>query len=275
MVSNVNYFELAKEDWSNVNLGDERLNKRATMIGAEFLRNPFVSPPKMMKSFKATKGFYRFMDSDKVSHEKIISPHVVKSREKLAEHKTVLAIQDSITISLNRNYEIEGLYPIGGNQINETKGIVIHNTISVIPYEDYGIIEGLLHQTVHKRKVKEERNKDNRDSILWIKSIEAIGTPPQNTTIIDVMDRGADIIAVMNSSIKYNHEFIIRAKFDRCLNEKQGIYLFDFAKKLPVLGHTFLDVQGNNGRKKRTAKLNISFSKIVLPQTENKKKIPR
>jgi len=104
MVSNVNYFELAKEDWLDVKLGDKRLNERASIIGAEFLSNPFVSPPKMMKSFKAIKAFYRFMDSDKVSHENLISPHIEKSREKLSEHKIVLAIQDSITISLNRNY---------------------------------------------------------------------------------------------------------------------------------------------------------------------------
>jgi len=52
MVSNVNYFELAKADWLDVELGDKRLNERASMIGAEFLSNPFVSPPKMMKSFK-------------------------------------------------------------------------------------------------------------------------------------------------------------------------------------------------------------------------------
>ena len=65
MVSNVNYFELAKEDWLDVKLGDKRLNERASIIGAEFLSNPFVSPPKMMKSFKAIKAFYRFMDSER------------------------------------------------------------------------------------------------------------------------------------------------------------------------------------------------------------------
>ena len=116
MVSKTNYFSIAKEDWDNVDFGDKRLNDRATLIGGEFLKNPFVSPPKMMKSFKATKAFYRFMDSDKVSHEKLISTHVKKSQEKLSKHKIILAIQDSMTISLNRNYEIEGLYNVGGRK---------------------------------------------------------------------------------------------------------------------------------------------------------------
>lgn len=107
MVSNTNYFGMAKEDLDNVNFGDKRLNDRATLMGGEFLKNPFVSPPKIMRSFKATKAFYRFMDSDKVSHEKLISTHVKKSQERLSKHKIILAIQDSTTVSLNRNYEIE------------------------------------------------------------------------------------------------------------------------------------------------------------------------
>ena len=64
----------------------------------KFLKNPFVSPPKMMKNFKDTKAFYRFMDSKKVSHNKLITPHVDKSRKKIFDSKIVLAIQDSTTI---------------------------------------------------------------------------------------------------------------------------------------------------------------------------------
>ena len=272
-IESTNYFKLAREDWKDINFGDKRLNYRATLIGKEFLKNPFVSPPKMMKSFKATKAFYRFMDSDKVSHEKLISAHVEKSQEKISEHKIILAIQDSMTISLNRNYEIEGLYTVGGRKNNKAEGIIIHNTISVVPYGEYGIIDGLLHQIIHKRKPKEERNKNNNDSVLWRESIESVDTKSKNTMIIDVMDRGGDILEVMSCSLKHNHEFIIRAKHNRCLNGKHGDHLFDFAKRLPIKGHTFLEVQGNKGRKKRKVKLNISFSKITLPSTTNEEDI--
>lgn len=84
---------------------------------------------------------------------------------------------------------------------SKAEGILIHNTISVIPYEKYGVIDGLLHQMIHKRKPKEERNKDNNDSILWTKSIESINTKSKDTTIIDVMDRGGDILEFMNCSL--------------------------------------------------------------------------
>ena len=38
----------AKEDWQSLDFGDKRLNTRAVKIAVEFLRNPFVSPPKML-----------------------------------------------------------------------------------------------------------------------------------------------------------------------------------------------------------------------------------
>lgn len=273
MESKTNYFELTKDDWFDVDFGDKRLNSRAIAIGEKFLKNPFVSPPKMMKSFKEIKAFYRFMDSEKVSHKKLIEPHVNKSRLKLSDSKIILAIQDSTTISLNRNYIIDGLYSVGGRKNCKAEGVLVHNTISVIPYEEYGIIDGLLHQIIHKRLPKKERTKENNDNVVWKKSIEAIGIVSNNTTVVDVMDRGGDILDVMNSSLKHNHEFIIRAKFNRGLT-KDNETLFDFAKNLPTIGKTLLKVQGNKGRKKRIAKLDISFSKVILPQTtENNKSI--
>src|SRR3989338_1121571 len=126
MVLNTNYFELANEDWFDVKFGDKRLNERAIMIGTEFLKNPFVSPPKMMKSFKATKAFYRFMDSEQVSHENLISPHLAKTKANLSHKKLVLAVQDATTLTFKRNYDIEGLYDVGN-----IPGILVQNTISV------------------------------------------------------------------------------------------------------------------------------------------------
>jgi len=192
-----------------------------------------------------------------------------KSRERLSEHEIMLAIQDTTTISLNRNYEIEGISTVGGRKNNRYKGIVVHNTISVIPHKEFGIVDGLLNQIVHQRKAKEERNKDNNDASLWTRSIEAVGRSPDNTTIIDIMDRGGDIMGVMHSSLKLNHQYIIRAKHNRQL--KHNDHLFAVAKRLTPAGHIFLEVQGNKGRKKRIAKLNISFSKVTLPSPKDQK----
>ena len=56
------YAGLSAEDWSDVKFGDKRLNSRAVEIGSDFLKNPYVSPPKIFKSPKKLKAFYRFLD---------------------------------------------------------------------------------------------------------------------------------------------------------------------------------------------------------------------
>lgn len=258
------YIELSKEEWSTINLGDQRLNDRAVKIGAKFLQNPFVSPPKMLKSPKELKAFYRFMDSDKVSHTKLIHPHTKKTKKVIAQQKIILSIQDSTTLTFKRNYDIEGLYDVGN-----IPGLVVHNTISVIPHENYGIINGLLHQTINRRIPKERRAKGDTEIKLWTESIKAVGNPSKGQTIIDVMDRGADASEVMHCSLANEHEFILRAKYDRYVKDEEHKYLFEYAKSLQVMGRKTLKVQASNGRKKRKAKLNISYSKITLKSPKN------
>ena len=231
MVNINEYPILAKEDWSDVDLGDKRLRDRAVKIGAEFLRNPFASLPKMLKEFKDVKAFYRFMDSNKVTHERLVSPHIDKSRTRMHDSAIMLAVQDSTTLTFKRNYDIEGLYDVGN-----IPGIVVHNAISVIPHPNHGIIDGLLHQIIHKRKPKKSRTKEDSEIELWTEGIECIGKPKPNTTIIDVMDRGADASEVMNCSLQNGHEFIIRAKYNRFVDDKDYKYLFEYARSLGSIG---------------------------------------
>lgn len=263
------YINWSREDWSFVELGDKRLTNRAVKIGAAFLSNPFVSPPKMLKSSKDLKAFYRFMDSDNVSHEKLIMPHIKKTCEELSKQKIILAIQDSTTLIFKRNYEIDGLYDVGN-----VPGLVVHNTISVIPYSEHCVVHGLLNQIINKRVPKENRCKKDSEIRLWTQSVESVGKPAENTIIIDVMDRGADAAQVMHCSLENKHEFIIRAQYSRYIEDEEYSYLFELAKSLPVSGQKELEIQGTKSRKKRIAKLDISFSNIRLKSPRNQQQYP-
>lgn len=258
------YFEAANAEWSGFDFGDKRLNSRAARIGASFLANPFATPPKMLKFDKDIKAFYRFMDSDKVSHGALVLPHTLKSKERLSEEKVVLSIQDSTTLVFDRELDVEGAYDVGSIQ-----GVLVHNTISVIPHKNYGLVDGLLHQIVHKRKPKATRTERDNEIRLWTDSIKAVGTPPAGTIIVDVMDRGSDSLFVMHCSKENGHEFIIRAHYNRLLKEGEHKYLFDFARSLPRSGEYALSIQGGHGKKGRIAKLGIAYSKITIPSPKN------
>lgn len=261
------YSSWAKNDWMSIDFGDKRLNSRAVEIGADFFRNPFVSPPKMLRSFKKIKAFYRFMDSDKVSHDLLISNHVAEARKRLSDHHLILAIQDSSTVVFDREFSVEGAYDVGN-----IEGIVIHNTISVIPLKENGIVDGLLNQIVIKRKAKRERSPADNESKVWKESILAV-EKPENTTIVDVMDRGADALEIMHYSKELAHEYIVRAKQNRYINDDKYRYLFDFARALPVLKRVQMGVNKSSAQKKRTATLGVAYSSVTLDTPKNNQRI--
>jgi hypothetical protein len=258
----------AMRDWGDIDFGDLRLNHRAVHIGADFFRNPFASPPKMLKSNKKIKAFYRFMDSDKVSHDKLTSSHVAQSRQRIADHKIILAIEDFTTLAFDREYDIEGLYDVGNIQ-----GVVVHNTISVMPLKDHGIIDGLLNQIIVHRADKSARTHANSESQAWMQSISAVGKPAK-TTVVDVMDRGADALEIMHFSRAHGHEFLIRAKQNRYIQDEKYGYLFDYGRALPSMGEMKLDVNKSDSQKKRTATLRIAFSLVTLDTPKNNPRIP-
>lgn len=253
---------LAQEDWMDTNFQDKRLNKRVINIAESFMKNPFTTPPKALKELKNTKAFYRFMDSEKVDHSTLIEQHCAKAKSSLNNRGTVLVVHDDTTATFKRNFEIEGLYDVGN-----IPGLVVHNAISVIPKEGYGMIDGLLHQSILDRKPKEIRDSEYNESDLWVESIKAVGNYV-GTKIVHVMDRFADSIGIMHVVLEQNHDFIIRAQHNRLTEEDK--YLLDFARSLPITGTSSIEVQANKGRKRRKAKLNISFSKIDLKKPKNK-----
>lgn len=265
---NTNYEEISRANWLNADLGDERLNKRAVYIGADFLRNPFTSPPKMLQEPSKIKAFYRFMDNPKICHEGLTSSHINNTLAGLSKHKIILCIQDQTTITFCREDKVKGSYDVGN-----IHGVVVHNGISVIPYENYGIIDGLLYQKLHRRKPKKQRMSADNEIHLWTDCINCVGKPPAGTTIIDVADRGADVLEVMQASKDCGHEFIIRATHDRLIIDEQYKSLLEFARKLPTSGLTSLHVQKKVGQKKRNAKLRVAFSKVHLKSPKNKSEV--
>src|SRR3954466_13261069 len=85
--------EAVVEDVSAVDLGDSRLNFRARRIVSSLATKPAESFP--LATEAELKGFYRFLNDEKVTPEAILAPHVAATIERAGEHRTVLAVHDS------------------------------------------------------------------------------------------------------------------------------------------------------------------------------------
>jgi hypothetical protein len=104
-------------------------------------------------------------------------------------------------------------------------------------------------------------------------SIRAVGKIPQGTTIIDVMDRGADASEIMQFSQEHGHQFIIRAQHNRLINDAEFTHLFDYVRAQPIMGQHVLTLQANTLRQKRDAQLALRVGAVTLRSPKNKPKI--
>lgn len=272
MTTNVvtSYSDWAFDEWNGVRFGDARLERRAISIGADMLRTLFVSPPNVFKSPSKTKAFYRFINSSKISREELMRHHIRKTKWCMMLQDVILNVHDATTFTYSKRAAIDGTYSIGGVQGFNTSGFVVQNTISVLPKENYGLINGVVHQTVLHRKKKAERDKNDNESSLWLAGIRSVAAP-KNTMIIDVMDRGGDALQIMHASLAQGHEFVIRAAQDRKIDHPEHQSLFSFARALPDAGTTRIVVQ-SRPKNQQQATLAIRYGTITL---SSRKKYPR
>lgn len=257
--------------WGECLLGDKRLVSRASFIGAKMLEKPDCLLPQQMGSWSATKSSYRFLDNDSISYASLLLPHWKSTKDVSTEHETVLCIQDTSDISFTHRVGIEGLSQLGNGQ---GQGFLLHSTLAVVPQAQPRIL-GLLHQEIYYRKPKprDETKKDRymrkRESDVWINALQAVGIPPASTRYIDVMDRGADIYRVIETSISQKRDFIIRVAYNRKLAQEDK-KLFDLMKDTAPLGIVRLAVPKR--QKKRLAVLAVASKNVILhppyPQRE-------
>ena len=72
------------------------------MLLSDLGNRPNLSIPAACGGRAEMKAAYRFFDNDKVTFEKVIEPHIARTKERMAEQKVVLLVQDTTEIDLTR-----------------------------------------------------------------------------------------------------------------------------------------------------------------------------
>ena len=81
---------------SEIELGDRRLERRARRVAEELSQKPEAPINQASEDWAATKGAYRLFDNEKVSAEKILSPHRERTLERIRGESVVLVVQGGI-----------------------------------------------------------------------------------------------------------------------------------------------------------------------------------
>jgi hypothetical protein len=222
--------EWAERSFGNVQLGDQRRTQRAVQMAEAMAGYPDGGLGRQMQGWGAQKAAYRLLDEESVSHAKLSEAHWHQTRQtERTEGKTHLLVQDITEVDYS-HHETEGLGPIGNHQ---GQGFEVHSTLLV--EADVGEVVGLAHQMVWTRDAEahqkqesrtQRHQRENRQSQVWGKAVEAIGVLPLGSRWVYVGDRESDIFTYFTTIQAQGAHFCIRASQNwRVVSETEARYV--------------------------------------------------
>ncbi|MDD2333594.1 MAG: IS4 family transposase [Mesotoga sp.] len=257
------------DEFEESDFGDKRLNKRLKSISEAFVRNSENSIPESFEGWSETKSAYRFMSNPKITREEILRSHTNKTVERVKEHDTILAVQDTTSLDFTRHKNTKGL---GYLDEKNSHGIMLHTTLAVTEEgRPFGIIsqQSWIREIENLGKSKRRRNRpfEEKESSKWIKAIEETESIiPDNVHVITVGDRESDISDLIFRERPSNSDYIVRTYHDRVISETKE-KMYETLEKEDEASRITLDIANTSSRKGRKAVLSIRFKQFEIEGT--------
>lgn len=269
----------AVETFGNAELGDLRRTDRLVKMAAAIAENPAAPLPESMRNWGETLAAYRFLENEAVTHEQIMLPHWMTTRQEAMQRTRVLLPADTTDINLSSHEAAEGLGPIGRGF--SAQGFFVH-TVLAIDADTQQLLgcmyqEPFVRQPAPKGETKVQRKKRRRESQIWERSIQAIGPVPEEQKWIYVGDRGSDIYTFWQTCKQLGYDFVIRVAQDRrvLLNEEPEAEdaevqrLKTLARSLPAQGGRVLHIPAQRQRPARDAYVQVSWQEVRIQPPTN------
>jgi hypothetical protein len=227
---------------------------------------PDKSIPQQMKSTKRTKAFYRLMDNEALTHEKIQQSHWEHSRQKGSTCAVVLLIQDSTYVDLTGR-EVAEVGVIGDGK---GQGLILHTTLGVVP--DSEAVIGVMHQRVYRRQPTHtsgesstKRTKRQTEAQFWEETVKAVGEVSRHTRWVYVADRRGDVFGFYGICRQYNADMLVRVAQDRRIEDVQGqlAHLIAYLRQLAAGGQLEVTVTDKTKQPRQTT-VQIAFAPVTL-----------
>ena len=254
-------------------LKDKRLLNSGNSILNRLFANSIYSIRQLASSDSEAKAMYRFLQNDNVSEANIVK-NMSSNCVSCVGNKSVLCIQDTSEINLyNHKNRIKKDDYIGLNGTVGSLGFLIHPSFvldseTLIPY---GFSDVKIWNRTHEEPKKDHSHQkkllpiEEKESYKWIESSQNTKKVLENASeIIIIQDREGDIYEQFCLVPDQRTHLLIRAKTNRILQGKQK--LFEYLSNQPLQGTYTVDLEGDKRRniKKRTATIEVRFSKVTL-----------
>jgi hypothetical protein len=234
-------------------------------------RHPGGTLPDKLNRPADLRAFYRLMKRPEVTHEVLLRSHADQTRAWMAALGTgvVLILHDATELDYTKKTTLcKQLSQIGQGT---HRGYICHNSLAV--RADTSAVLGLTSQILHRRAdvpkketLKQSRERQNRESRLWVKGAQASGPAPAGVLVVDVSDSLSDTFEYMAYEVTQGRHFVLRQREDRRLEQPVAghNYLEAAVRGLPSMGQRPIRVLAAPGRRARKTTVQLAFTPICV-----------
>lgn len=204
-----------------IDLGDQRLNRRGKRVLETLYANPQASINAACDGWGDTLAAYRLLDNSAVQSEKVLTPHIEKTCQRIRQHDVVLVVQDTTELDFSRHAPTDARCLDKPTRL----GFYDHTYLATTPERlCLGIVGGEQYdrspESLGKKLERKALPIEEKESFRWLtgyrQAVEVAKRCP-TTKIVSVADREADIYDIFVEAQEQGHlaDFIIRAKEPR------------------------------------------------------------
>jgi hypothetical protein len=264
-----------EREWSGLDLGDRRRNRRARRLLHDLARRPELSIPQACGGEVAkSKAAYRLLSSE-IDPTRLRTPHEAATAERAREAARVLVVEDTTNLAFTTHPSMRGVGPLDDAR---SKGLKVQSSLVLT---EQGLPLGVLDQRVWARDAsalgqrhrRRARAPEEKESWRWRVGVErAQEKLPEDVEVIWIADRESDIYHVLATPRRAGMELLIRATHNRALEESGGAKLHERVSAAPRLGAMEVELKRTRKRRARTARLALSSVRVKIAPPRHAKK---
>jgi hypothetical protein len=265
--------------FGSAKLGHKKRTACLVKIADLIHRHPGGTLPEKLHAPKDYKAMDRLVNRPEVTHASVLAAPCERTKERMrAATGVTLILHDTTELDYSGLHSISDLGSIGGDL---NRGFLCHNSLAYDP--EKGEVLGLANQILHRRPsrrktkgakkqregVKQKREREDRESRLWLRGVQAVGGAPEGRLWVHVADRGSDGFEFLANLVKEKQLFVVRSCSDRVIrqghdeNDPKG-YVKTYARSIPRTGQRQVKVSSHAGSPERMATVSVGFAPVLV-----------
>lgn len=261
-----------------LNLGDERLNRRAEAMLRALAARPDEGVQGAFHARAERGGAYRLLRHEHVEPADLIQAHAAATMERASAFKRVLCISDTSFISYPHRELIDGMGPF---KHLEDNGFFLQVNFAV---SEEGICLGTLRAHTYtrdaaldKKGTQARRPVQQKESQRWIDDCHQVQRCQDElhargaaTRLVYVTDREGDFYELLACAQSGSADFLIRSQGDRLLENGQRIG--ERPQGATPLAHTQFQLPARHGLKPRNVSQTLYSARVGISALRNGKR---